>query len=81
MLLRIEIRWLSVPRLDNPDVHAEVLAEDLSERRAGDDSRDAEFFAQLSSQRRVGGFAVLDVAARKVPAVGIPASRWHAVKQ
>jgi hypothetical protein len=66
---------------DDPDVHPEVRAADLRERRAGHEGGDAEFLVELAPQRHVGRLAVLDVSPWKVPTVGVPAPSRRPVKQ
>ncbi len=64
-----------------PNVHAEVLTFDLSERISGYNGSDAQLFTEFATQRCVRGLSVLDVAAGKIPAVRIPPTRRHSMQQ
>jgi len=77
----IQVGRLPIPLVDDPDVHAEVPAADLGEAIPGNDSGDTELLQELAMQGLVERLAALDVAARKIPTVGVPTSgllTWRA---
>jgi len=78
---RIQVGRLPIPLVDDPDVHAEVLAADLGEAIPGNDGGDTELLQELAMQGLVGRLTALDVAAREIPAVGVPTSSRHTVEQ